>query len=558
MTAPQDLVAAIRAHDGLYQVVGRLDDLTTDGDAIVTLLAATTRLLAIEGYGVVTFCLSEGALAYADSLPDEDQRSLTAALQRHNLRGRQPLAPSITSLISLLRESLKVVVIVLDAANCFPAAERAFLSEEQLSLREQVARLGSALWLQKNGNAFVLVAEAGSLDSTIERAATRVRLAPPDRAQKAAFLEAVQSRYPDARFDGITTREAARLSSGTTNRATEALIRRAHYTNTPITPRQLTHQKQEALLEQTHGVLRLLDTTSLPPLAGDYVQPTLQLLTEACAALVRGDQNLSPMLVLHGPPGVGKTLAAKHAAATAHVLVLELQSLRASLVGEAEERSRTFHEKRLDASLVPNLLLADEGAHITTSREGNDGGVTAALFGDWLSALADPRYRGRSLIIVTTNVPERLPTALQSRCQFHPVFSVSVYDLAVILEQRCAALGLDIDSEHCHGAAAEIASKGGSPRDLDRMMRRVALRNPHPTWDDVLGASRDLLVPDSQWQAAVYCDYWSLLTMSDRSSIPWHDRAAMPAHLAAVIDENGAIDYDQVRARLAELRHVRV
>ena len=46
--------------------------------------------------------------------------------------------------------------------------------------------------------------------------------------------------------------------------------------------------------------------------------------------------------------------------------------------------------------------------------------------------------------------------------------------------------------------------------------------------------------------------------MSDKTSIPWTDRAAMPAHLAAVIDDDLAIDYDQVRARLQELGNVNV
>jgi AAA+ superfamily predicted ATPase len=263
------------------------------------------------------------------------------------------------------------------------------------------------------------------------------------------------------------------------------------------------------------------------------------------------------MIVLHGPPGVGKTLAAKWAAATANILVLEFQSQRASLVGEAEQRTRTLHEKRVEPAFTPNLLITDELAHIPTSRDGNDGGVTRTQFGDWLSSLSDPRSR-QSIILATTNVPEGLPAALQSRCEFYPVFSPSVDDLAAILAHRCAALGLTDGTEVCRAMALHLAGHGASPRDLDRMLRRLISTTPQPSWNDVSRAAQHLLVPDSQWQAAQYCDYHSLLTMSDRTCVPWHDRAAMPAHLAAVITDNGEINYDQVRTRLQELSHVRV
>jgi hypothetical protein len=305
------------------------------------------------------------------------------------------------------------------------------------------------------------------------------------------------------------------------------------------------------------GVLRLLDTTGLPVLVGNYLTPALRVLATFFTCLLKGDRNASPLLIIHGPPGVGKSLAAKWAAATASVLVLELQSQRASLVGESEERSRLFHESRLETAFTPNAVFTDENAHMPTSREGNDGGVSATLFSDWLSALADPRYRGQSLIIATTNVPENLPAALQSRAEFLPVFSPSVEDLAGILAHRCSELGLEDDGT-CTASAQHIASKGGSPRDLDRMLRKVAREHAQPGWNDINNAANNLLVPDSQWHAALYCDYWSLLTMSDKTSIPWTNRAAMPAHLAAVIDEDLTIDYDQVRARLQELGNVNV
>jgi hypothetical protein len=549
------LVSGLRTRDGLYQVTGRLDDFVVEGDAIVTAQAATTHSLA--PMGVVTYCLSEGTRLYADHLPEEAKNALSAAFQRNNLQGRRGLADSVAGLINLLREPVHVAVIILDAANCFPAVDRSFLSEDQLGLRERVARLGTALWLKKNGNAFVLVADAGTIDSTIEAAATKIKLSPPDKVEKATFLEALGPRYPNARFaDDITLADAARLISGTTNRATEALVRRAHVKREPITAKQLNKQKQDALLEQTHGVLRLLDTTDLPALVGIYLGPAMQMLKGCCNGLLRGDRNLSPMIVLHGPPGVGKTLAAKWAAATSNIMVLELQSQRAPHVGEAEQRTRTLHEKRIDPAFTPNLLVTDELAHIPTSRDGNDGGVTETQFSDWLSSLSDPRSR-QSIVLATMNMPEGLPAALQSRCEFFPVFSPSVNDLAAILAHRCAELGLADGDDVCLAAAQHIASKGGSPRDLDRMMRRLA-QEPRPTWQDFSTAANNLLVPDRQWQAALYCDYWSLLTMTDRTCIPWRDRTEMPAHLAAVINDNGEINYDEVRARLKELGHVKI
>ncbi|HOC43216.1 MAG TPA: ATP-binding protein [Thermoanaerobaculales bacterium] len=565
MNPLERLVTALAAKTPLIQLCGRpLHDIEPQNQELVTLRELFRQHLQDLDIVLFTASLGEGVRVVLDGLPPASARAATEVLRRHNLTSHASLTTTIPSIVALLsdapRATTRFVVLVLHAERCVGRVhDPALLPEEQLRMRELIVGIGTALPPRRYGNALILAADRGTLDPAIERAAVLITLPFPDATEKERMFAVAAARYPQAAFaDNLTLEGAARLTAGTPHLDTEAALRHAHCTQRPISAAELFTVKQEAVHRHSEGVLHLA-ALRRQRLVGAYLEPARQELTLLCAGLARGDPDTEAMVVVHGPPGVGKTCLVQTVAAAAGIPVYELRSIEDKYVGESQRKSTNFHQLRMQPEYVPNLILADELNHITTHRDAHDGGVSQALCNDWLTSTADPNCRGRSLIAATTNVPHRLPAAFQSRCSFIPVFAPSHDDLATIIAHLCQEAGFNpIAASDLSEAAGMLYSKGASPRDVARMVRRLRRRHGTATSKDILAAADDVLVSDTAWQATVYCDYRSLQTMTGKAAFPWRDRAAMPAHLAAVIDEHGTIDYEHVRARLQELGDVRV
>lgn len=548
---------AVRARTPLVLLEAHLDDITPVEDRFLTVRERIRLDLLARDIALVTYSLADGVRAHVDGIPPERARPVTEAVRQHGLTTQNGLATTLPALIGFLRDApVRVAVLVQHAERSLARVQDlALLSEEQLRMRELVADYGNALPPRRTGNMLILTARPGALDPAIEEAATPIRLPLPDAEEKQRVFAIGMHRYPAAHL-ALPVATAARLTAGTSNLATEGILRHSDATGTPITAAVLCRERHAAIRAHSEGILTQADLAAPAPLAGDYLTYARRELQAVCAGLAHDDPDTEPLVVVHGPPGIGKTELVKEVAADAAIPVYELHSLENQYVGESQRRSRRFHELRCQPAFVPNLILADELRHITTRREAHDSGVTAALHQDWLAALADQRYRGRSVIVGTTNVPHRLPTAFQSRCLFLPVFAPSRVDLHAVLTSLLTQAGLPVVAAVIDEAAAVLHAAGASPRDLARLVRRHA--RAAPPEDDLLQAAHDLLVPEASWQATRYCDYWSLQTMTTRAALPWRHREEMPAHLAAVIDDAGRITHDTVRARLRELDHVQV
>jgi hypothetical protein len=121
------------------------------------------------------------------------------------------------------------------------------------------------------------------------------------------------------------------------------------------------------------------------------------------------DERLRPRgALLHGPPGTGKTSAAKRAARELGLPLLRLDvgACKGSLVGESEAELRESLAF-VDAA-APCVLLIDEVEKLF-QRE-LDGGTTSTMLADLLWWLAE--RRSRVLVIMTTNDRRALPPEL--------------------------------------------------------------------------------------------------------------------------------------------------
>ena len=178
-------------------------------------------------------------------------------------------------------------------------------------------------------------------------------------------------------------------------------------------------------------------------------------------------------VLLHGPPGCGKTSAAEAIAAELMVplAVVRLDAVVSSYLGETAANLRRIFEFASQGSWV---LLFDEFDALGRSRDDpTEHGEIKRMVNAVLQML--DAYRGPSLIIAATNHEGALDTAVWRR--FDAVFELrrpTVHQLRTLLRNRLGALpskGLDVDAAAARlkglpHAAAEQAAWDAARRAL--------------------------------------------------------------------------------------------
>ncbi|MBE7156904.1 MAG: ATP-binding protein [Rhodospirillales bacterium] len=144
-------------------------------------------------------------------------------------------------------------------------------------------------------------------------------------------------------------------------------------------------------------------------------------------------------ILLHGPPGCGKTLGAERLAWNTGLPLrrVRFETLLSSYFGET---ASNLHRVFDDARRTPSALLLDECDTIASSRVlRHDVGEVPRIVNTLLQLLEE--YSGDGLIIAATNLTENLDSALFRR--FDEVIEIclpSVEDIARLLELSLSAM----------------------------------------------------------------------------------------------------------------------
>lgn len=132
-------------------------------------------------------------------------------------------------------------------------------------------------------------------------------------------------------------------------------------------------------------------------------------------------------MVFVGPPGTGKSLAAKAVSSVLGVPLVRLDFGRVfnSLVGASEQRIRSA--LRMVESMSPCVLFCDEidkGLGGISSGSSGDSGVSMRVLGSFLTWLQDSKFP--VFTMVTANNIEGLPPELLRRGRFDAIFSTNL------------------------------------------------------------------------------------------------------------------------------------
>jgi len=182
-------------------------------------------------------------------------------------------------------------------------------------------------------------------------------------------------------------------------------------------------------------------------------------------------------VLLHGPPGCGKTLIARAVAneTDAYFTSISGPEIMGRYYGESEGRLREVFE---DAQAhAPAILFIDEIDAIAPKREdmGGEKQVERRVVAQLLALMDGLESRGNLIVIGATNIPDSIDSALRRPGRFDREITISIPDRRARLEileihTRGMPLASDVSLEHL----AEV-THGFVGADLAALCREAAM-----------------------------------------------------------------------------------
>lgn len=180
-------------------------------------------------------------------------------------------------------------------------------------------------------------------------------------------------------------------------------------------------------------------------------------------------------VVLFGPTGTGKTLAAKNLALAWQMPVLKLnlsQVFTSALGGSEQNLKRLLRAIEQLSCLVLIDEIDKQFASVATNTSGGDGGTSQRLFADFLQWLGEKREKQvRSFLIATANDLTRLPPEMFRDGRWDGLFYVGLPEQ----KARVAILKMHLEARQSHLSDEDLerlalTTKGMSGAELEQQI----------------------------------------------------------------------------------------
>lgn len=356
---------------------------------------------------------------------------------------------------------------------------------------------------EKPGIAAVLgVASVARLDSTITGSPLLPRtltIPPPDLDRRKLLFEAALARVPAGDIDyGLLAARSAGFSGADIVAAVVHASASVARDGEPLTTDDLV-----AAIAETTPSLGSASLGEIPAYGFERVAGLIdvkQRLTEAVIWPMTQPERFAQLgiepprgILLHGPPGTGKTFVVRalaHEAAAAFFPVKGAELLD-KFVGESERGVREIFARARSAA--PSLLFFDEIDALAPVRGTSTSSVTDSVVAALLTEIDGFGGRGDVVVVGATNRKDLIDPALLRSGRFEVHIELGLPDLEArraLLEISDVPFSADVDLDRL-----AAATDGMSFADLTGLLREAALAtlrsDDHALevgWDEVAGA----------------------------------------------------------------------
>ena len=412
---------------------------------------------------------------------------------------------------------------VLDHADLvLPRAESAFLGDDERANLVRLLRWTDAPVLRATDSLVVLVCD--SLAELHPRLRASPQLAVlhvpyPDVEARRGFLAATR---PEGLSLDMPLERLAEVTAGLTLVQLRALLLGAARSGQPLDFATVNARKKDIIETECAGLVEMITPShTLDDVGGlDGVKGALRRVADA---IVAGHTRRVPMGIgFVGPMGTGKTFVAEAFAASSGLTCLALRNVRDRWVGSSEANL----EKVLGLvdALGYALLILDEAERLLAPGGAEDA-TNSRLIARLKTFLSDTRHRGRVVVLMMTNRPDKLEVDLKrpGRMDLKIPFFFPETDAergAVLAAQlRRAKVSIADDLQPVAAATA-----GRSAAELEQVVvAALALADDAgrgaPTRDDLLAAAADTL-PSRDTRRLRFMELLAVFEATSRAMLP--------------------------------------
>lgn len=494
----------------------------------------------------VYYNVSEGL-----EFPDRKHEALfkRAVNARRLLEGKDPIdgpprgsGPVLSVLEELVTDPSQHAAVVVDYVETIvPNGEVSFMGEADKANLVTLLRLGADPGLLQSDNLVVMVTE--SLPEVHRRLVSSAHVAPvrvplPGLPEREQFIRLQDRRGIESELDDA---RLAKVTAGLSLTQIRGIFRQARQSKEPIAFRAVNRRKKAIIEQECSGLVEFVDPAHDFSHVGGMEGVKEQLMRVA-AAIKAGERSRVPMgLIFVGPMGTGKTFVAEAFARESGLTCLKFKNFREKWVGSTEGNLERILQV-VDA-LGYVLLIIDEADRSLSSGSEGDGGTSSRVIARLKEFMSDTSHRGRVVILMMTNRPDKLDTDLKRPGRFDVkvpfFFPEDPVERRQVLEAVVRKAGLALATPEDLAVAVD-GTAGYSAAEIEAVLLAAA---NFAAWDGREAVGRaDLeravtdVIPSRDLRMLEYMELLAVFEASSRRMLPERYRGATTQEVQARLD----------------------